>query len=194
MQIWLSTYNMSAHNGITLLLAIFPTLYIPHLWFIFFASVILYFLGPLKYFFPFISPSGYHLFVSMSVMISVSLCLLIWFVFRFHLWMKLFNIPLFLADISFSIIPSQSMHIISNDKISFFFIDYLVIQMVKEYACSAGDSGSISGSGRAPGEGNSNSPQCSSLESWMGRGAWCSMLLLLLLLSHVSCVWLCSTP
>ena len=122
MQIWLSTYNMSAHNGITLLLAIFPTLYIPHLWFIFFASVILYFLGPLIYFFPFISPSGYHLFVSMSVMISVSLCLLIWFVFRFHLWMKLFNIPLFLADISFSIIPSQSMHIISDDKILFFCI------------------------------------------------------------------------
>ena len=39
--------------------------------------------------------------------------------------------------------------------------------MVKEYACSAGDSGSISGSGRAPGEGNSNSPQCSSLENSM---------------------------
>ena len=42
----------------------------------------------------------------------------------------------------------------------------------KEYACNAGDLGSIPGSGRSPGEGNSNPLQNSSLENSMGRGAW----------------------
>ena len=34
------------------------------------------------------------------------------------------------------------------------------------------DSGSVPGSGRAPGEGNGNPLQCSCLENSMGRGAW----------------------
>ena len=42
----------------------------------------------------------------------------------------------------------------------------------KEYACSAGDLGSIPGSGRSPGEGNGNPLQCSCLENPMDRGAW----------------------
>ena len=42
----------------------------------------------------------------------------------------------------------------------------------KESACSAGDPGSISGSGRSPGEGNSFPLQDSSLENSMDRGAW----------------------
>ena len=41
----------------------------------------------------------------------------------------------------------------------------------KESACSAGDPGSIPGSGRSPGEGNGNSPQYSCLENPMDRGA-----------------------
>ena len=48
-------------------------------------------------------------------------------------------------------------------------------QWVKEYACSAGDTGaagSIPGSGRYPGDGNSNPLQCSCLGNPMGRGAW----------------------
>ena len=41
----------------------------------------------------------------------------------------------------------------------------------KVSACNAGDSGSISGSGRSPGEGNGNPLQYSCLENSMDRGA-----------------------
>ena len=41
----------------------------------------------------------------------------------------------------------------------------------KEFACNAGDPGSISKSGRSPGEGNGNPLQCSCLENPMHRGA-----------------------
>ena len=42
----------------------------------------------------------------------------------------------------------------------------------KESVCNAGDLGSISGSGRSPGEGNSYPLQYSCLENSMDRGAW----------------------
>ena len=42
----------------------------------------------------------------------------------------------------------------------------------KESACKVGDPGSISGSGRSPGEGNGNPLQYSCLENPMDRGAW----------------------
>ena len=42
----------------------------------------------------------------------------------------------------------------------------------KESACSAGDLGSIPGSGRSPGEGNSNPLQYFCLEKPMDKGAW----------------------
>ena len=42
----------------------------------------------------------------------------------------------------------------------------------KESACNGGDSGSIPGSGRSPGEGHGNPLQCSCLENSMDRGAW----------------------
>ena len=42
----------------------------------------------------------------------------------------------------------------------------------KESACNVGDSGSIPGSGRSPGEGNGNTLQCSCLENPMDGGAW----------------------
>ena len=41
----------------------------------------------------------------------------------------------------------------------------------REFACNAGDLGSVSGSGRSPGEGNGYSLQYSYLESSMDRGA-----------------------
>ena len=44
--------------------------------------------------------------------------------------------------------------------------------MVKNLPVSAGDEGSIPGSGRSPGEGSGNSLQCSCLENPMDRGAW----------------------
>ena len=43
---------------------------------------------------------------------------------------------------------------------------------VKGSACNAGDLGSISGSGRSPGEGNGNPLQYSCLENPTDRGAW----------------------
>ena len=42
----------------------------------------------------------------------------------------------------------------------------------KEYACDAGDPGSVLGLGRSPGKGNSNPLQYSCLENLMDRGAW----------------------
>ena len=42
----------------------------------------------------------------------------------------------------------------------------------KETACSAGDPGSIPGSGRSPGEGNGNPLLYSCLENPLERGAW----------------------
>ena len=42
----------------------------------------------------------------------------------------------------------------------------------KEYACNAGDPGSIPGSGKSPGGGNGNPLQYSCLENSMDRGAW----------------------
>ena len=46
--------------------------------------------------------------------------------------------------------------------------------VVKNPPVNAGDAGSISGSGRSPGEGNGNSFQYSYRENAMERGAWCA--------------------
>ena len=45
-------------------------------------------------------------------------------------------------------------------------------QLVKKSACSAGDPGSIPGSGKSPGEGNGNPLRYSCLENPMDKGAW----------------------
>ena len=42
----------------------------------------------------------------------------------------------------------------------------------KESACNAGDSASIPGSGRSPGEGNGYQLKYSCLENYKNRGAW----------------------
>ena len=42
----------------------------------------------------------------------------------------------------------------------------------KESACNIGDSGSIPGLERSPGEGNGNTLQYSCLENSMDRGSW----------------------
>ena len=44
--------------------------------------------------------------------------------------------------------------------------------VVNNPPANAGDSGSISGSGRSPGEGHDNPLQYSCLENPMNRGAW----------------------
>ena len=48
----------------------------------------------------------------------------------------------------------------------------LIAQSVEESVYSAGDQGSIPGSGRSPGGGPGNPLQCSYLENPMDRGAW----------------------
>ena len=48
----------------------------------------------------------------------------------------------------------------------------LVAQMVKASAYNGGDTGSIPGSGRSPGEGNGNPLQYSCLENPIDGGAW----------------------
>ena len=42
----------------------------------------------------------------------------------------------------------------------------------KEFACNAGDPGSIPGLGRSPGEGHGNPLEYSCLENSMDRGTW----------------------
>ena len=44
--------------------------------------------------------------------------------------------------------------------------------MVKNQPANAGDTGSIPGSGRYPGEGNGSPLQYSCLKNLMGRGVW----------------------
>ena len=45
-------------------------------------------------------------------------------------------------------------------------------QSCEESACNSGDSGSMAGLGRSPGEGKGNLLQCSCLGNPMDRGAW----------------------
>ena len=58
---------------------------------------------------------------------------------------------------------------------SYFYGASQVVLVVKDPSTSARDSrdpGSISGSGRSPGEGNGHPLQCSCLQNPMDRGAW----------------------
>ena len=50
--------------------------------------------------------------------------------------------------------------------------EHQAFQAVKNISANAGDMGSIPGSGRSPGEGNSKPPQYSCLGNPMDRGAW----------------------
>ena len=52
------------------------------------------------------------------------------------------------------------------------FQDSQVALVVKNLPANAGDSGSVPGLGRSPGEGNGNPLQYSCLEDPMDRGAW----------------------
>ena len=47
-----------------------------------------------------------------------------------------------------------------------------LVAQVAQSACSAGDSGSVPGLGRSPGEGNSNPFRYSCLDNPMDREAW----------------------
>ena len=66
--------------------------------------------------------------------------------------------------------PFQNLGFISD--FLRFLLDFPGGSAVKTLPANAGDAGLIPGSGRSPGEGNGNLPQCSCLENPMGRGAW----------------------
>ena len=68
---------------------------------------------------------------------------------------------------------------VKRDVLSFFVvtIHFIILgfpgrSVGKESACSAGDPGSIPGSGKSPGEGNGNPFQYSCLENPIDGGAW----------------------
>ena len=54
----------------------------------------------------------------------------------------------------------------------FYVMGYPYGSVIKNYPPSAGDTGSISGSGRSPGEGNGNPLQYSCLKNLMDRVVW----------------------
>ena len=56
--------------------------------------------------------------------------------------------------------------------INFKFIDHFLMTEVKKPLASVGDTGSIPGLRRSPGEENGNPLQYSCLENPMGGGAW----------------------
>ena len=53
-----------------------------------------------------------------------------------------------------------------------FYFGFPGVSDSKKSSCSAGDPGSIPGSGTSPGEGNGNPLQYSCLENPMDRGSW----------------------
>ena len=55
---------------------------------------------------------------------------------------------------------------------SYMWASVMVHMVKKKSACNAGHTGSVSGSGRSPGEGNGYSIQYSCLENSMDRRAW----------------------
>ena len=57
--------------------------------------------------------------------------------------------------------------------------------VVKNPSANAGDVGSISGSGRSPGEGNDSPLQCSCLEKPMDREAWWATIHVVIKVKHV---------
>ena len=59
----------------------------------------------------------------------------------------------------------------------FFFLSVTGGSDGKESTCNTGEPGLIPGSGRSPGEGNSNTLQYSCLEITMDRGAWWAIVL-----------------
>ena len=56
--------------------------------------------------------------------------------------------------------------------LTFFTSGFPCSSVGKEFACSAGDLGSIPGLGRSPGEGNGNPLQNPCLENLMDIGTW----------------------
>ena len=82
------------------------------------------------------------------------------------------NIPLWIREFGGSLLATvlspKNYQLISSSN----FTDFPGGSNSKESAYNAGDPGLIPGSGRSPGEGNSNPFQYSCLENPMDRGAW----------------------
>ena len=125
-----SSYHLPPHKVITILSAIFPTLYISSLGLFYFITGSLSLLTSLTYFSHPTTPlpSGNHLFV-LCIYDSVSvLCL-----FFFFFFLKIPHISEIIQCLSFnawlislSIIPSRFIQVVTNDKILFFFYGWVI--------------------------------------------------------------------
>ena len=124
-----SSYHLSLHKDITLLLTIFPVVYITSPWLVCFITDSLYFLIPFTYFTqsstPF--PSGNHQFVldiydSASVLSDPFFCF-----FQIPHTSVLWYLSPSVWLISLSMILSRSTHVLANGKISFFFMASLYV-------------------------------------------------------------------
>ena len=66
-------------------------------------------------------------------------------------------------------IPSNTQ---ARTRVMYRALDFPAVPVVKNLHVNGGDSGSIPGLGRSPGEGNGNLLQYSGLENPMDSGAW----------------------
>ena len=96
------------------------------------------------------------------VCVRCSLCVEPKFPIRFFFLTKIFQINS-LSNIQIELIL---------DLLSYMFYCFPGCSDDKEYACNAGDLGSIPGLGRSPGEGNGNPLQYSGLGNPMDREVW----------------------
>ena len=84
------------------------------------------------------------------------------------LWEKMLPLDHKGSPISTFLITSAEFLLLCHET----YLDFAGGRAVKDPPASAGDAGSIPGSGSSPGKGNGNPLQCSCLENSMDRGAW----------------------
>ena len=115
----MSSYHLSPYKDKTLLLTVFPMLYISSLLLIYFVTRSLYYFpSPISLILLVPFPSGNHLF-SVSVTLSVLFCLFMCFIFQTpHISEIIQYLSFSVWLILFSIIPSRSNNVQSS--LSFF--------------------------------------------------------------------------
>ena len=118
-----STNPLSPYKVITISLTIFLMLYITSPWLIYFITGGLYLLIPLTYFVSLTPlPSGNHPFFSVFMSLF-SFCFVCLFCFLDSTYKWDHRVFIFVRLISISIIPSRSIHVVTNGKILFFMAE-----------------------------------------------------------------------
>ena len=77
-----------------------------------------------------------------------------------------------LPSVSYFLCESLPVPPLLTELLPLLSVDFPDSSVSKESSCSAGDQGSVPGSGRFPGEGNGNPLQYPGLENYMDRRAW----------------------